>query len=133
MFRHQKLAVQKVFRLENPHRADTLTEIRYHFRLFSKPFLFLQMSRVPCRCPCSQLLIFHIDRRMVEVAKTSGNNLLQAGSVREGCSTHSPFRFEYVEGWRLENLWAACLLLEYSGSGKSGILSLFGFFLSFYE
>lgn len=131
MFRHRKLAVQKVFSLEDLSRADTLMEISHHFRLFSKPFLFLQMSHVSYRCPpCSQLLIFHIDHRMVEVGKTSGNNLLQAGSVIEGCSRHSPFRFEYVEGWRLKNLWATCFIAWVQWQWK--MFGIFSFCLGFF-
>lgn len=106
-------------------------ELSHHFRLFSKPFLFLQMSHVSYRCPpCSQLLIFHVGHRMVEVGKTSGNNLLQAGSVIEGCSRHSPFRFEYVEGWRLKNLWATCFIAWVQWQWK--MFGIFSFCLGFF-
>lgn len=130
VFRHQKLAVQKVFSLENLNRADIIIEISYHFRLFSKPFLFLQMSHVSYRSRCCSHLIFHIDHRMVEVGKTSGNSLLQAGAVREGCSRHSPVRFECVEGWRLQNFWATCCTAWVPWQWKMfGIFGLVGFFL----
>lgn len=119
MFRHQKLAVQKVFSLENLNRADTLAEISYHFSLFSKPFLFLQMSHVCYRCPCcSQLLIFHIDHRMVEVGKTSGNNLLQAGSVREAAQGPPLSDMTVLEDGDYKTCGQPVALLECSGIGK---------------
>lgn len=135
MLRHQKLAVQKVFSLENLNRADSLTEISYHFSLFSKPFLFLQMSHVSYRCPCcSQLLIFHIDHRMVEVGKTSGNNLLQAGSVREAAQGPPLLGLNMLKDGEFKTCGRSVAMLKYSGSGKClGFLVCLVWFFFFYE
>lgn len=68
-----------------PIKQLPLTEISYHFRLFSKSYPFLQMSHVSYRCPSFSRWFFFKLTEWLKFEGTSGNRLLFPPAPRRVC------------------------------------------------